>query len=157
MALVFALGIQSDDFRIALPYFLGASSSTPKAIQLEPDLRYCGSEMSEGGLGGDGATSRHAAQSADVFSLGFVGVEMYRYCLLLEVQGLAHSPIIQLHNNNLAEHPLSLQAVQGIDYSPVPLALDNYYQGWYKTVQLLVLAYSIYPIIHSFILPIWQL
>jgi SCY1-like protein 2 len=124
----FALGIQADEFRIALPYFLGPSAAG-KGIRLEPDLRYSGSEMSDGGTGGDGATIRQASQSADVFSLGIVGYEMYRYNLMLAVQGRAHQAVIQVHNNSLQDHPLALQTVESLDYNPVPLAARQLLTG----------------------------
>lgn len=125
----FALGIQADEFRIALPYFLGPGSAAVKSIRLEPDLRYSGSEMSDGGAGGDGATIRQASHTSDVFSLGLVGYEMYRYNLMLAVQGRAHSPVIQIHNNNLNDHPLAVQAVDSLDYSSVPLAARQLLTG----------------------------
>lgn len=124
----FALGIQSDEFRIALPYFLSAPTST-KAIRLEPDLRYSGPEMSEGGAGGDGATIRHASHSADIFSLGVVAYEVYRYNLMLAVQGRAHTPLVQLHNNSLIDHPLAIQVTESADMSAVPLAARQLLTG----------------------------
>lgn len=56
------------------------------AVRVDPDLRYCGGEFTEGLAGGGaGAAIRTCTGSADVFSLGLTAYEMYVCIISLQM------------------------------------------------------------------------
>ena len=71
--------IQGETQRLASPYFMQAypPATTGLVSRLEPDLRYAAPECSDGGLNPPGV--RYLTPVADVFSLGLVFYELYRY------------------------------------------------------------------------------
>lgn len=71
--------VQGDQQRLASPYFLQAYPPATLALitRLEPDLRYAAPECTDGGLNPPGV--RYLTPVADMFSLGLVFYEIYRY------------------------------------------------------------------------------
>lgn len=76
----FALNfIQGETQRLASPYFMQPVPITTTSLvsRLEPDLRYAAPECTDGGLNPPGV--RYLTPVADMFSLGMVFYEIYRY------------------------------------------------------------------------------
>jgi hypothetical protein len=117
----FALGFQVGDAqRLASPYFLKAAEAKAN-IRLEPDLRYCGPEATIGGL--NPTSVRYLSTSEDVFALGVLCLEMYRYNLKEVHEGRAHLPLVPLSNNSVSQHHASLEILGGLDMNFLPAAL----------------------------------
>mmetsp|Transcript_8941 Transcript_8941/g.13432 ORF Transcript_8941/g.13432 Transcript_8941/m.13432 type:complete len:1031 (-) Transcript_8941:98-3190(-) len=122
----FSLSMTADDVRVALPYFLNQSNAP---IRLEPDVRYCAPEVTEGGLS-PGGNIRYASIPTDIFALGLLGFEVYRYNLQTAMQGRTHIPVLDVNNNSISEHCSKvLDAIAKLDYSSVPLALRQVVTG----------------------------
>lgn len=74
-SLAFEIGEHS---RVASPYFLNQTAASPY-MRLLPDLRYCGPEMTEGGY--NPPSVRYLTTAEDIFSLGVLIYELYKYNL----------------------------------------------------------------------------
>ena len=118
-----SLAFQAGDSRLASPYFLKAAEASNK-VRLEPDLRYCGPETT---LGGVNPTSvRYLTPSEDVFALGVLIFELYRFNLkeLKESRrGAPHLPLVPLYNNSVAQHHSALEILGGLDMAFLPSGL----------------------------------
>lgn len=108
----FALSFQNDEFKIATPYFMNATSSL---LRLEPDLRYAAPELTEGGLG----TVHEVTPAADVFALGITAIEMYRYNLHYANRGSC-PPVLNVSTNTVQDHHIALRGLTSLDLSTVP-------------------------------------
>jgi SCY1-like protein 2 len=113
----FALSFQSgDDMKIPSPYFM---NNAPTAMRLEPDLRYCAPEMTEGGPNYQDV--RYVTRACDVFSLGLVGYEMYRYNMKLAAEGRTNTCPVQMSGNSVAQHYEAMHtALRSLDLSCMP-------------------------------------
>jgi hypothetical protein len=118
----FNVAMMNDDTRVPLPYFLNQQKST-SLVRLEPDLTFCGPEMSEGAnhaaaTGVMEATIRYGTPASDIFSLGLLVFEMYRYNLQIAAQGRTYTPLVLVHNNSLLEHANTiLPLLEQLDHS----------------------------------------
>lgn len=115
----------NDDSRVPLPYFLNNPSKS--TIRIEPDLHFCGPEMSEGANHPNATTEaiiRYGTPASDIFSLGLLAYEIYRYNLQIAPQGRTYVSLLQVHNNSLLEHANTLiPLLEKLDYSPTPYGL----------------------------------
>ena len=99
--------------RIPSPYFM-RSDPNAHVIRLEPDLRYSGVELTTGGFNPVGI--RYLTPACDVFSLGVLSYEVYRF----NIQAAPHSSIIGVVNNNVVFHHPALQALEVLDFTFLP-------------------------------------
>ena len=90
--------------------------------RLEPDLRYCSPEGTDGGLNPLG--TRYISPVSDVFSLGVTIFETYRHCLKkTSSSSISHSsntyyaPIVYITCNDVNQHHSALKALQSLDFS----------------------------------------
>ena len=104
---------QGETMQIPSPYFL-KNDPNSYLIRLEPDLRYSALEMTLGGYNPAGV--RYLSPATDVFSLGVLAYEVYRF----NIQLAPHSCIIGVVNNNVTHHNPALQALALLDYSYLP-------------------------------------
>lgn len=119
----FSLSFANDENKIAIPYYL--SPVATKSILLEPDLKYMGQEMSEGG-----GTLRYAFASSDLFSLGVTMYEAYRFNLQLARAGRSNVPIINITNNSVEDHyHRALKDLERLDYSMIPQGVQQLLRG----------------------------
>ena len=110
-----------------------ANSVVTSVTRLEPDLRYCGPEGTDGGLNPSG--TRFISPLSDVFSLGVTIYETYRHCL--KPTGSYHSyshhsastPIVHITCNDANQHHASLKALQALDFSFLPVGLVSVVVG----------------------------
>ncbi len=116
--------IQGDQQRLASPYFLKATNS---ALRLEPDLRYCGPETTDGGFNPPGI--RYLTPSSDVFSLGLLAYELYRYNLKEIPERSTHRPPLSLTNNDALQHHYALDALKAFDFSFLPSGVSQLVVG----------------------------
>ena len=73
----------------ANPYFQKGPSGQ---MRIEPDLRYCGVEITEGGL--SPPTIRYITPAQDIFSLGVSAFEAYRFSIKLAKRGRGHMSVV---------------------------------------------------------------
>jgi SCY1-like protein 2 len=119
----FSLAFANEDNKIAIPYYLNPVAT--KSILLEPDLKYMGQEMSEGG-----GTLRYAFASSDLFSLGVTIYEAYRFNLQLARAGRSNVAIINVTNNNVEDHyHRALKDLERLDYSMIPQGVQQILRG----------------------------
>lgn len=104
--------------KIPSPYFL-KSNPNSSVIRLEPDLRYSSLELTTGGFNWVGI--RYLTPACDVFSLGILSYEVYRF----NMQVVPHSSIIGVVNNNVQSHESCLTALTVLDFS----FLDSHNSG----------------------------
>ena len=95
------------------PYFLKVDPNS-HILRLEPDLRYSGLELTTGGYNPQGI--RYLTPSTDVFALGVLAFEVYRF----NIQQAPHACIIGVVNNNVNYHLPALEALSVLDYSFLP-------------------------------------
>ena len=105
---------QGETMQIPSPYFL-KNDPNSHLIRLEPDLRYSALEMTLGGYN-PAAGVRYLSPATDVFSLGVLAYEVYRF----NIQLAPHAYIIGVVNNNVTHHNPALQALALLDYSYLP-------------------------------------
>ena len=110
---------QGEALRLPSPYFLKSDANDKERIRLEPDLRYYGPEMTEGGF--NPVDIRYLTPSTDVFSLGVLFYEIYRFNLL---STSVHSPIIGVVSNAVNFHRAALDALSILDYSCLPINIQ---------------------------------
>lgn len=115
----FSLGFQVGERQLLpSPYFL-QSIPNLHTMRLEPDLRYCGPELTIGGLNPPGI--RYLAPSSDVFSLGIVAYESYRSNLDKSISvAERRAPIIPMSNNSAVYHPTALESLSRLNYNFLP-------------------------------------
>ena len=120
----FALSFTSgDDSKVPSPYFMN-SGGGPSQMRLEPDLRYCAPEMTEGGPNYQDV--RYLTRMCDVFSLGLVAYEMFRYNLKLAPEGRLNSPPVEMYSNNVAQHYEAMHnALRSLDLTVIPPGLSQ--------------------------------
>ena len=117
----FSLGFQvGEHLRLASPYFLKATAEK-ETMRLSPDLRYCGPEATIGGV--NPTAVRYLSPASDVFALGVLCFELYRYNLKLLPQGQGHLAIVPLHSNAIAQHHQALETIGALDMNFLPPAL----------------------------------
>ena len=96
-----------------------ATSVVTSVTRLEPDLRYCSPEGTDGGLNPLG--TRYISPVSDVFSLGVTFFETYRHCLKTSSNhhGLnnTYAPIVYITCNDVNQHHSALKALQSLDFS----------------------------------------
>eukprot|EP01032_Pedospumella_encystans_P008250 gene8250-9815_t len=118
----FALAFQQGETqRLASPYFMQACPITTTSVvsRLEPDLRYAAPECTEGGFNPPGV--RYLTPVADMFALGVVFYEIYRFNLKLTPPERSYSrPLIMITNNDALQHVHAMAILQGTDYSFMP-------------------------------------
>ena len=114
--------------RLPSPYFLKSDANDKERIRLEPDLRYYGPEMTEGGF--NPVEIRYLTPSTDVFSLGILFYEIYRFNLL---STSVHSPIIGVVSNAVNFHRAALDALSALDYSFLPINIQFLIRGMIQT------------------------
>lgn len=116
----FSLGFQvGEHLRLASPYFLSSGGCGGPS----PDLRYCGPETTLGGI--NPTQVRYLNPSSDVFGLGVLIFELYRF------SGRAgphqpHLPIVPLSPlspNAVEQHHTALEAIGGLDMDFLPPGL----------------------------------
>lgn len=128
----FSLSFQQGDLqRVASPYFLKAVNNvnqTQSLIRLEPDLRYSSPEMTEGGYNPPGV--RYLAPAHDVFSLGLVMYEVYRFNLKMTPnERSSFRSFLTIINNDASQYSASFDQMRYIDYSFLPLGIDRLLGG----------------------------
>jgi SCY1-like protein 2 len=95
------------------PYFLKAPA--PGSTRLEPDLAFSAPELSEGGS--TPSSVRTVGPVADVFSLGMLAYEMYRFNFRLIPDGKLFVPTVAVANNSADRHAEALNALRNLDTS----------------------------------------
>ena len=105
---------------VASPYFL--KPTAPSAVRLEPDLAFSCPELTEGGS--QPAAIRNITPIADVFSLGVLAYEIYRFNFRLIPEGKQYMPIISVMNNSADRHNEALQIVRNLDCSFLPSSMQ---------------------------------
>jgi SCY1-like protein 2 len=118
---------QNDLQKIASPYFLKSVSTSQ--VRLEPDLKYCGPEFTEGGY--NPSTIRYLTPSSDTFSIAVLAYELYKHCLQASVIKAYFKPLIYLLNNDIQQHLFALQQAieQQLDTSFLPYQLAQLISG----------------------------
>lgn len=106
---------QGETLKLASPYFLKLDPNA-HALRLEPDLRYAGVELAIGGFDPKGI--RYLTPGTDVFALGVLAFEVYRFNL----QRAPHSCVVGVVNNNVNYHTPALEALSVLDYSFLPVS-----------------------------------
>jgi SCY1-like protein 2 len=102
------------------PYFLKpVPAGTPR---LEPDLAFCAPELSEGGS--TPTTIRTITPVADVFSLGMLAYEIFRFNFRLIPEGKLFVATISAAGNNADRHQEGLQALRNLDTSFLSQAIQ---------------------------------
>lgn len=101
----------------ASPYFLKASMNVG-GIRLEPDLSFASPEVSEGGS--NNATVRNLTSNSDVFSLGLLAYEVYRFNLKVITAGRMYVPTVLVANNSPDYHITAIAELRSLDYSFLP-------------------------------------
>jgi SCY1-like protein 2 len=114
--------IQGDQQRLASPYFLKASPIS-HGVRLEPDLRYSGPECTDGGFNPPGI--RYLTPASDLFSLGLLAYEMYRYNLKDIPERNSHRCVLTLTNNDVLQHHFALDALKALDFSFLPSGVSQ--------------------------------
>jgi SCY1-like protein 2 len=104
---------QGETLKMPSPYFLKVDPNS-HILRLEPDLRYSGLELTTGGYNPQGI--RYLTPSTDVFALGVLAFEVYRF----NIQQAPHACIIGVVNNNVNYHLPALEALSVLDYSFLP-------------------------------------
>jgi SCY1-like protein 2 len=119
---------QGDQQRIASPYFLKPSTN-PSAARLEPDARYSAPEVSEGGYNPTGV--RYVSASADMFSLGLVMYEIYKFNLKLSsYERSSFRPMVAIMNNDINHHYSALEgSLRQLDVAFLPSGIDRLITG----------------------------
>lgn len=103
-----------------------ATSVVTSVTRLEPDLRYCSPEGTDGGLNPLG--TRYISPVSDVFSLGVTIFETYRHCLKTSSTSSysnnnnnnslnTYAPIVYITCNDVNQHHSALKALQSLDFS----------------------------------------
>jgi SCY1-like protein 2 len=112
----FCLGFQPGERQVLpSPYFL-QSIPNVSTMRLEPDLRYCGPELTIGGLNPPGI--RYLSPSSDVFSLGIIAYESYRSHLDKSLSlAERRTSIIPMSNNSAVYHPAALESISRLNYN----------------------------------------
>ena len=130
-SLGYSLAFEAGDHsRVASPYFLKAASH--KSVRIEPDLRYHGQEVTVGGI--DPPSIRYLSPATDVFSVGLLFFELYRYNLKLIPDRRPHMCIVPLSNNSALDHPNALsQSVGTIDMNFLPHGLSSLLESMLST------------------------
>ena len=98
-------------------------------MRLEPDLRYCSPEMSAGGRNPNAI--RYATPGGDVFSVGVLALELYRFNLKLLPERRPHLSAMPLDINSTSaveNHQSSVDALALMDYSYLPNGLPQLLQ-----------------------------
>jgi SCY1-like protein 2 len=111
--------------RVASPYFLKAVGQHNKT-RLEPDLRYCGPEMTIGGI--DPPQIRYLTPAADVFAIGVLFLELYRFNLKSLPERRPHLSLVPLSSNSPLDHPNALDSLSNVDMTYLPHALGHLLQ-----------------------------
>lgn len=101
------------DSTVASPYFLKPVAAG--SARLEPDLAFSAPELSEGGA--SPATIRNISPAADVFSLGMLAYEIYRFNFRLIPEGKLFVPTVSVQNNSADKHAEALVALRNLDTS----------------------------------------
>ena len=114
---------QGESTKLASPYFLKADNNA-HIIRLEPDLKYGGPEMTEGGFNPPGI--RFLTPATDIFSLGLLFYEIYRFNIIKDSR---HSSIVGVVNNAVNFHQAGLDALSALDYSFLPPELQQILRG----------------------------
>lgn len=104
---------QGQTLNMPSPYFL-KNDPNSHILRLEPDLRYSGLELTTGGYNPQGI--RYLTPITDVFALGVLAFEVYRF----NIQLAPHASIIGVVNNNVNYHLPALEALSVLDYSFLP-------------------------------------
>eukprot|EP00981_Chlorochromonas_danica_P003586 scaffold662_cov281-Ochromonas_danica.AAC.1 len=116
---------QGDLQRIASPYFL---KSNNKEVRLEPDLRFCAPECTDGGFNPPG--TRFLTPASDAFSLGLMFYEVYRYNLRMSPHDrLSYRPTVPISGNDANQHIMALDTLRSADYSFLPNGIDSVIGG----------------------------
>lgn len=121
---------QGDQQRLASPYFLKAFPSTVHntVARLEPDLRYASPECTDGGMNPPGV--RYLSPAADLFSLGLVFYEMYRYNLkLTSYERSFYRATVPVTHNDVNQHHLALQALHKMELNYLPNGVQQLLTG----------------------------
>ena len=95
-------------------------------VRLEPDLRYMGPEVTVGGLDPPGI--RYMQPATDIFSLGVLFYELYKYNLKLVQERRPHLCTMPLSGNSCMDHPNALDSISSIDMNFLPHELSNLLQ-----------------------------
>lgn len=116
-SLGFALAFTgNDEIKVASPYFM---NTTPAPMRLEPDLRYCAPELTEGGS--NYQDIRYATRGCDIFSLGILAYEMFRFNLKLVPEGRKNTPPITMYSNTVNQHYEALHGgLRSLDLASIP-------------------------------------
>jgi len=113
--------------RVASPYFLRAMNSGNSRVRLEPDLRYLGPEVTAGGLDPPGI--RYMQPTTDVFALGVLFYEAYKYNLKLALERRPHLCTMPLSGNSAMDHPNALTSLSNMDVNFLPHGLASLLQA----------------------------
>ena len=115
---------QGEALRLPSPYFLKSDASEKEKVRLEPDLRYYGPEMTDGGF--NPPEIRYLSPATDVFALGVLFYEVYRFNLQATS---VHAPIIGVVSNAVNFHRAALDSLGSLDYSYLPMNVQFLVKG----------------------------
>ena len=115
---------QGEALRLPSPYFLKTDAHEKERVRLEPDLRYYGPEMTEGGF--NPPEIRYLTPATDVFALGVLFYEVYRFNL---IPTSLHAPVIGVVGNAVNFHRAALDALTVLDYSFLPMSIQFLLKG----------------------------
>ena len=107
----------SDNQLAASPYFLRIMPNS-HLMRLEPDLAYSSPELSAGGS--SSPSVRYISPATDIYSLGILAYEVYRFCLKTAAEGRAFTPTVCVSNNSADYHAVALEAMRSLDFSFLP-------------------------------------
>ena len=109
---------QGERQQLPSPYFL-QNLPNGHIIRLEPDLRYCGPELTTGGF--NPPSIRYLSSSVDVFSLGVVAYESYRFNLDTNSSpSEKRTAIIPMSSNSAVYHQAALENISRLNYNFIP-------------------------------------
>lgn len=117
-------GSSNNNLKLPSPYFLQQQQNL-HLVRLEPDLRYCGPELTLGGL--NSPTIRYLSSSCDVFSLGIVIYEVYRFNLDKSIHSTSKTgslrnliTAIPMSSNSVMHHQSALENLSKLSYNFLP-------------------------------------
>lgn len=123
----FSLTFEKDDNKITIPYFMGQKGNS--SFRLDPDLRYCGPEFTDG-VTISSTSIRSVNAASDIFALAVTVYEMYRYNLRLASLGRSNSPLFDLHGNAPIDHCTTItMTLQTVDFTCLPPNLCQLMMG----------------------------